>query len=239
MKGRFYSFSVILSAFALVLLQACDNGQADVVIFDSPPAIEVVKPVNFTSPNFKLKLKFYDGADPSLSSSPLASATYKITTMADVTLKEGNLVVSGVFTEIEETISGIAKGKYKLKVSATDTNGNNIQNESTFEILESVGIIGDAAAGWDADVDLQVSTSAPDVYVLTSFILKTGEVKFRSNNAWDPDATSSNPNWGKPDTGSAFPEATGKISGGNIPVEPGTYDISLDVSNGNYKFVKK
>jgi hypothetical protein len=159
--------------------------------------------------------------------------------MADVTLKEGNLTVSGVFTEIEETISGIAKGKYKLIVTATDTNGNNIQNESTFEILESVGIIGDAAAGWDADVDLQVSASAPDVYVLTSFILKSGEVKFRSNNAWDPDATSSNPNWGKPDAGSAFPEATGKISGGNIPVTPGTYDISLDVSNGNYKFVLK
>jgi len=211
-----------------VLLQACDNGQADVAIFDSPPAIEVVKPVNFTSATFRLKLKFYDGADPSISSSPLANATYKITTMADVTVTEGNLAVSGVFTEIDQPISGIAKGKYKLKVSATDTNGNNIQNESTFEILESVGIIGDAVAGWDADVNLQASATQPDVFVLTSFLLKTGQAKFRANDDWAI-------NWGA----TTFPEGTGVQEGANIPVTPGTYDISIDVSNGKYTFVRK
>jgi len=227
MKGRFYSFSVIVSAFALVLLQACDNGQADVEIFDSPPAIEVVKPVNFTSASFKLKLKFYDGADPSISSSPLASATYKITTMADATVKEGNLTVSGVYTEINEPISGIAKGKYKLKISATDSNGNNVTKESTFEILESVGIIGDAVGGWDADKNLTVSATEADVFVLTTAI-NSGEVKFRANDDWAV-------NWG----GNGFPEGTGVQEGPNIKVSPGTYDISLDVSSGKYKFVKK
>jgi hypothetical protein len=245
MKGRFYSFSVIVSAFALVLLQACDNGQADVEIFDSPPRIEVVKPINFTSPNFKLKLKFYDGADPSISSSPLTSADYEITTMSDVSVKKGTLSVNGVFTEINEPISGIAKGKYKLKINATDTNGNKVSSESQFEILESLGIIGDGLSNpvdpgnaWAADVDMQVSSTDADIYTLTAS-LKTGEVKFRTNNTWDPAGTSSNPNWGRPDSGSEFPEATGKIGGENIKVQPGSYDISIDVSNGKYKFVKK
>lgn len=228
MKGRFYSFSMILSAFALVLLQACDNGNADVEVFDSPPRIEVVKPVKYTSPNFKLKLKFYDGADPSISSSPLTSADYDITTLADVSVKKGTLTVSGVFTEINEPISGIAKGKYKLKINATDLNGNKVSSESQFEILESVGIIGDAVNGWDADVNMQVSSAEADVFIMTAYTLKSGELKFRANDDWAI-------NWG----GTTFPEGNGVQEGANIKITPGSYDISLDVSNGQYKFVKK
>lgn len=228
MKVKLYSFLMIPSVLVLLLFQSCDNGNADVEVFDSPPRIEVVKPVKFTSPNFKLKLKFYDGADASISSSPLASADYDITTLAGASVKKGNLTVSGVFTEINEPISGLAKGKYKVKINATDLNGNKVSSESLFEIIESVGIIGDAVNGWDADVNLQVSNAEADVFVLNAYTLKSGELKFRANDDWAV-------NWG----GTSFPDGNGTQDGANIKVNPGAYDITLDASTGQYKFVKK
>ena len=55
--------------------------------------------------------------------------------------------------------------------------------------------------------------------------LGEGSVKFRCRDSWSQ-------NWG----GSSFPEGEAVWFGPNIPVEPGRYHITLDLTNYRYSF---
>jgi len=101
-------------------------------------------------------------------------------------------------------------------------------------ILENVGpgqtkaieIIGSAIPPnyWVTGVDMQTSDGI--TYQLLNYTLPSGEVKFRQNQDWAV-------NWGN----SAFPAGTGYQDGPNIPVQPGTYNISFNRLTGAYNFV--
>ncbi|MBL7858261.1 MAG: hypothetical protein JNM57_11285 [Cyclobacteriaceae bacterium] len=222
MKRSVFSFLILAAGF--LMLQSCDNGNADVTIFDSPPAIDVIKPVNVTSSSFNLKVKFSDGAVSSISSSPLKLASYQILDSDDEIVEEGPLTVSGVITEVTEALS-LESGSYKLVLLAEDTNGNEAADTTAFKVVGSVGIIGDAVGGWGSDVNLTKSATDPDVYTLPNYTIGTGQVKFRADDDWAV-------NWG----GTAFPEGTGTQDGDNITVTPGTYTITIDISTGKYSF---
>lgn len=210
-----------------VLFSSCDNGNADVKLYDTPPSITVVKPLKYTS-NVAITLKatFKDGADPSLSKSPLASGTWKITnTTFSSTLQEGNLTLSGVKTDVAQPVTALPVGSYKLILTALDKNNNSKKDTTTFTVLSSVAIIGDATPnGWNNETPMTRSDSDPDIYTIT-LTLSKGEAKFRANNAWAI-------NWGV----DKFPSGTGTQDGKNIPVAAGRYKITFNISTGEFKF---
>ena len=222
MKRSVFSFLILAAGF--LVLQSCDNGNADVEIFDSPPAIDVIKPVNVTTTDFKLKVKFSDGADPSISSSPLEFASYQILDLDDNIVEEGDLSVDGVLTETNEPLA-LETGSYKLVLFAEDANANEAYDTTEFKVVNSVGIIGDAVGGWGSDINMNKSASDPDVFTLTNYTIGSGSAKFRADDDWAI-------NWGA----TGFPSGTGVQDGANIPITPGTYTITIDISTGKYSF---
>jgi hypothetical protein len=221
--------NLILFAAVGVIATACDNGNADVTVFDSPPAVSVIRPGAVTANvNFDMKLLFSDGADPSISSSALASATYKIKQGA-TTVREGNLTLSGVSQQTSTSIQALSLGSYSLEVIAIDANNNRDTVTTNFRVVSSVALIGSATPnGWGGpDHDLTRSASDPDVYTISNFVMSSGEAKFRADNAWDT-------NWGA----STFPSGKGTFGGPNIPVGPGTYNVTFNSATGEYTFTK-
>ena len=87
--------------------------------------------------------------------------------------------------------------------------------------ITSIGIIGDAAGGWDKDI-VMTYDAASHTWIAKSVTLKDGEIKFRANGAWDI-------NWG----GTDLKKLTSN-NGANIRVNAGTYTIQLKPSyDGN------
>ncbi|QOI98054.1 MAG: hypothetical protein HRU69_11410 [Flammeovirgaceae bacterium] len=223
-----------------LIVSGCDNGNADVTIFDSPPEVTVSKPNSVTSNvNFTMKLRFRDGADPSISSSPLSSATWEIT-LGPTVIQSGSLDLSGVLQDVDVPVTALAIGTpsddintynlYNLRVIAEDQNANKDTVDVPFRVVGTVGIIGDATpGGWGASTAMTRDASDPDLYKITNVVLTSGEAKFRADNFWGI-------NWGA----AAFPSGTGTFNGANISgITPGTYDVTLNVSTGAYNFVKK
>ena len=88
-----------------------------------------------------------------------------------------------------------------------------------------IGIIGSATpGGWGEDTNMEVSADNPAL-VTINITLTEGEAKFRANDEWVFD-------WG----GDGFPTGTGIQGGPNIKVTAGTYNVSLNVNTGEYKF---
>ncbi len=87
----------------------------------------------------------------------------------------------------------------------------------------SIGIIGTAVGGWDADIDL--TTTDGITYTLANQTVIDGVAKFRQDNAWTI-------NWGA----AAFPAGTGVQNGVDIVVLAGTYDITFNKETGAYSF---
>ncbi|MFN7406015.1 MAG: hypothetical protein ACK5SL_05700 [Cyclobacteriaceae bacterium] len=221
--------NLVLSASACLALAACDNGNADVTVFDSPPAVSVIRPGAVTANvNFDMKLKFSDGADPSISSSALASATYKITQGTN-TVREGSLSLSGVSQETATAIQALNTGNYALEVIAIDANNNRDTVTTSFRVVSSVALIGSATPnGWGGpDHNLTRSASDPDVYTISNFVMTSGFAKFRADDDW---AT----NWGA----STFPSGKGTFGGPDIPVGAGTYNVTFNSASGEYTFTK-
>lgn len=216
-------------AILFTALISCDNGNADIKLFDSPPAITLAKPVNYTSNvPFDLKVTFKDGADPSLSKSPLASASYSIKSFDFATTREeGALTVAGVITAVSKPVAALPVGRYKLILTAVDKNNSTKKDTTTFEVLSSAAIIGSATPnGWGTETPMTRSATDPDVYTIT-LTFAAGEAKFRANNAWDL-------SWGD----SKFPTGKGSTANGpNIPVPAGRYLVTFNISTGEYSFV--
>lgn len=221
--------NLILFAAAAFAVAACDNGNADVTVFDSPPAVSVIRPGAVTANvNFNMRLLFSDGADPSISSSPLASAAYKIR-QGNTTVREGTIPLSGVSQETATNILALAAGNYTLEVTAIDANNNRATTTSDFRVVSSVALIGSATPnGWGGpDHNLTRSSTDPDVYTISNFSMSNGEAKFRADDDW---AT----NWGA----SAFPAGKGTFGGPNIPVGAGSYNVTFNSATGDYTFTK-
>lgn len=218
--------NLVLSASACLALAACDNGNADVTVFDSPPAVTVIRPGMATANiNFNMKLKFSDGADPSLSISPLQSGQFQIKNSGGTTVQEGSLQLSGVLQEASVPVNALALGNYTVRVIAQDVAGNRDTTDVAFRVVGSIGIIGSATpGGWVTDTNMARSDSDPDLYSVR-LTLTNGFAKFRADDDW---AT----NWGA----ATFPEGKGTFGGNDIPVEAGTYDITLNTATGEYKF---
>jgi hypothetical protein len=87
-----------------------------------------------------------------------------------------------------------------------------------------ISLIGDAAGGWDVDLDLTQDVTDSTIWK-GSFELFDGEAKFRADHAWDA-------NWGSSD----FPFGTGVQGGANIPVVAGEYNVTFNTLTGDYSF---
>jgi len=93
----------------------------------------------------------------------------------------------------------------------------------TLSYAQSIGMIGDFS-NWSTDEVMNTDDS--ETFTLTGYTLTvTGGVKFRQDGAWDI-------NWGD----AAFPSGIGTQGGANIPVPAGTYDISFNITSGEYSF---
>lgn len=90
-----------------------------------------------------------------------------------------------------------------------------------------VAIIGSATPnGWTTETPMNTTDNGVN-FTLSNITLTDGEAKFRSNNTWN-----GSPNWGATD----FPSGTATVSGPNIPVVAGTYDVSFNRTTGAYSF---
>jgi hypothetical protein len=90
---------------------------------------------------------------------------------------------------------------------------------------QTISIVGDAANGWNTDIDMV--TSDHITYTLTNYAFTTGGVKFRLDHAWGT-------SWG----GTNFPNGTAILNNSsNIPVNTGVYTVTFNSSNGTYTFI--
>ncbi len=230
MKRLVYSLCFLVVAGALMM--GCDNGNADTVVFDSPPVISIISPGNIAlTGDLKLDVEFRDGATEDLSRSPLASATYKINIKGGAEVKNGTFTVSGIFTKATQTVAGgLPLGTYVFSVTAVDTKGLSTTATKEFEVKQNfntIGIVGSATAGgWDVDTPLTRDAVNPALWTRSNLALTNGEAKFRANNVWTVK------NWGA----NSFPTGIGTHGGLNIPVTAGTYKVSIDITTGAYKF---
>lgn len=230
MKRLFYSLSLVV--VALAVLNSCDNGNADTIVFDSAPTINIVSPGNFVlqGNDFNLVVEFKDGVEE-LSRSPLSSASYSIMESDSATIvAEGDFDVSGISTTTNVLFDNtLAPGDYFFNILASDTEGMESVSYKEFKVIanfNSVGIIGSATpGGWDSDTNMTQDAGNPALWIINSITLTGGEAKFRANDSWSV-------NWGA----NTFPTGTGTQDGPNIPVTAGTYKVTLDVTNGAYKF---
>lgn len=91
----------------------------------------------------------------------------------------------------------------------------------------SMGIIGTATpGGWAADTDMAQDPVDKSIW-RKRMVLKTGQAKFRANDAWDD-------NWG----GAAFPTGIAERDGPNIPVDTGEYNVTFNSISLEYNFEK-
>ncbi|OYU82070.1 MAG: hypothetical protein CFE23_01860 [Flavobacterium sp. BFFFF1] len=110
-----------------------------------------------------------------------------------------------------------------------DVTFNRITGDYNFINLtafQSIGILGDAlTADGFAGPDVDMQTTDGITYTLWAYTFTAGEAKFRQGDAWDV-------NWGSAD----FPVGTGTQGGANIPVTPGTYNVTFNILTGAYSF---
>jgi len=90
------------------------------------------------------------------------------------------------------------------------------------EVL-SLGIIGSSLEGWYTSVPLKYDNESG--HWTRTIELKEGSVKFRANDDWDR-------NWG----GKTFPKGNLIGGGPNFAVEPGVYQLTVDLASNTYEF---
>ena len=94
-------------------------------------------------------------------------------------------------------------------------------------LFDNLGIIGNALpTGWEESVQMQLIDEKKSIWQ-TTIELGEGAVKFRNRDSWKD-------NWG----GTTFPKGETLYFGGNIIVEPGKYEVTLDLTANSYEFVK-
>lgn len=95
----------------------------------------------------------------------------------------------------------------------------------------TISMIG-AFNGWSGDFPMNRDANNPNLWTATRSFTEADvndngkvEVKFRENADWTV-------NWG----GTTFPSGTGIPGGANIPLDPGSYDITFNAATAEYSF---
>jgi len=92
---------------------------------------------------------------------------------------------------------------------------------------QTVGIVGPAANGWPSGdnptPDIMLTDNGDGTHSIQALTLTTGAAKFRENQEWTV-------SYG----GDTFP--SGSITGSDIPVQAGVYDVVLDLNTNTYTF---
>ena len=123
---------------------------------------------------------------------------------------DGQLLAGGTPISIEE-------GLYHLSLDAATM-------RLTITRIEALSIVGDL--DWSQDRPLIPDPLHPWVWSAQGLVLETGNIRFRANNDWGI-------SWGDPDGDILL-----TYGGGNIEVEAGVYDISINVLANNYLIEK-
>lgn len=95
------------------------------------------------------------------------------------------------------------------------------------QVFTTVGVVGTGAptGSWDIDTPMNKDPNDENNWILPTANFTTGPVKFRAEGNWTF-------NWGAVD----FPTGTGTQDGPNIPVEGGTYGVTINTNSGEYAF---
>lgn len=118
-------------------------------------------------------------------------------------------------------------GYYKLTVDTTALSYTFEKITDPVSTYANISIIGTVNGNFDTDTQLTKSTFDPHLWTASSINLKSGEFKFRANNAWDV-------SWG---ADSEF-FGTATTSGGNIPLAAEwIYDVYFNDVSGNYTLI--
>jgi hypothetical protein len=168
---------------------------------------------------------YYDPADSNKYFITLnltqASAKFRANSAWDINWGAADFP-AGIGTQGGANIPIPAAGKYLV-------NFDKVTGAYSFEeVLEfgSIGLIGSATpGGWDTETALIKDSGDPNLWK-ANITLVDGEAKFRANNAW---AIS----WG--DT--LFPSGVGILSGPNIPVTAGDYQVTFNTATFEYNFL--
>lgn len=94
---------------------------------------------------------------------------------------------------------------------------------------QTISIVGTGVNGWPGEQvgpEITLSTNDNISYFINNLNVGNGFVKFRKDLSWTV-------NWG----GSTFPNGNGVQDGPDIPTTTGTYDVTLNISNGTYTFI--
>lgn len=98
-----------------------------------------------------------------------------------------------------------------------------------FSQAQIISIVGTGVNGWPENLttpEITLITNDNISYFINNLPVTNGEVKFRKDLSWAV-------NWG----GSTFPHGVGLQDGPNIPTTAGTYDVTLNITNGTYTFI--
>ena len=119
-------------------------------------------------------------------------------------------------------------GYYSLMVNLNDlTYTFEPYDASAATSYTTIGILGDSTPdAWDADQDMTPLANDPHIWYINEIQLTDGEAKFRAGDAWDVSWGANTPLSG---------EAT--LSGPNIPVTAGIYDVWFNDLTGRYIFI--
>lgn len=168
---------------------------------------------------------YYDPADSNKYFITLnltqASAKFRANSAWDINWGAADFP-AGIGTQGGANIPIPSAGKYLI-------NFDKVTGAYSFEeVLEfgTIGLIGSATpGGWDTETELIKDNGDPNLWK-ANITLVDGEAKFRANNAW---AIS----WG--DT--LFPSGVGILSGPNIPVTAGDYQVTFNTATFEYNFL--
>ncbi|HNT21284.1 MAG TPA: SusE domain-containing protein [Saprospiraceae bacterium] len=145
-----------------------------------------------------------------------ANTEFKYTVGPKWDINYGDTGSDGVLDQNGDNLKAPDAGYYRLRVDLND--------KSHSHTLTHWGLIGSATAnGWDADQDMTYNASTGIWMITTS--LKSGEIKFRANDAWGI-------NFG--DNGNNL---SLEYDGANIPIgEAGNYEIQLILNTPLYTY---
>ena len=130
-------------------------------------------------------------------------------------LENGALTSSEILGGDPGTFNVSSDGYYVLTLNSDElTYTFTPFDASTAPTFPTIGVLGDAAGGWETDKDFTKSEFDPHLWYILGIELEDGEIKFRANDSWDI-------NWG----GDTAMSGLATQNGPNIPVTAGTYDI--------------
>lgn len=205
---------VLLCGIVAAVIYSCDNGNADVTVFNAAPVISF--PENIASITAgqaaDLSVTVTDGEVSSLSSGTITL----LSGMNEVATKTQSLSGSSAtltLTAAETDIVNLAPGGYRLAISVTDSENSTSNDTTNVAIVcealpacmeagkrtvivvapshttslagfEQVGLVG-SLTGWGGDPDIAMTQISANCFCAAVDFPESVEYKFRLNSNWD------------------------------------------------------